>query len=156
MATRYVRGDRETVAAFRELARYVATPANEASRYALRPLLAEAKLNIDRMDISLSGLLKRALTIKRDNRSPRTRPRYLVGPRAGSPAVRYAHLVELGTDPHPNAGQFPDTLHPGTTPKPFLRMAFEATKELVVQRFGERIGPAIEARAAKLARKVAR
>jgi hypothetical protein len=44
-------------------------------------------------------------------------------------------------------------MHPGAAPKPFLTPAFHSTKEEVVKRFGERYGPEMEKRAAKLNRK---
>jgi hypothetical protein len=132
-----VTGAKDTARAFRELARYVATPSNEACRYALGPTLSEARKNAPKK----TGELRRSLAIRRDPESPKSRPRFLVGPRRGSPAVRYAHLVEFFND------------GPG---KGFFTAAFEATKDLVVRRFNERIGPAIEKRAAKLAAKARR
>jgi hypothetical protein len=44
-------------------------------------------------------------------------------------------------------------MHPGAAAKPFLRPAFEDKKDEAVKIFGASIGPAIEKRAAKLAKK---
>jgi HK97 gp10 family phage protein len=144
-------GASEAAAALRELAKLVGAPANEASRFALRPIVQEAKANLDKNKSVISGRLKKSLTVKRDSRSPKLKPRHLVGPRRDSDAVRIAHLVEFGTAPHdePKAGIH----HPGARPKPFLRPAYESRKDEAVQRFGQRFGPAVERQAAKLARK---
>jgi HK97 gp10 family phage protein len=142
-----VTGYRETIAAFRELARYVAIPANEASRYALAPTLAAAKANAPKR----SGLLRRSLTIRRSTRGSKLKPRHYVGPDnsvvgpKGEKPIKYAHIDEFGRAPNKDGkGRVQGTR--------FLTRAYEETKELVVKRFGERMGPAIEARAAKLAK----
>ncbi len=153
MASR-VTGYRESASALRELTNFAATPANEASRFALRPVVYEARKQLKAMGAVKTGTLCKSLTIKRDPDSPRSRPRHVVGPDSKSPSVRYAHLVELGTAPHKNEGIFAGTDHPGTAPKPFLRAAYEATKTAVVARFGERLGTAMEKRAARLRSKV--
>lgn len=48
---------------------------------------------------------------------------------AGNSAVRYPHLVEFGTAPHENAGQFPGTEHPGTQAQPFFWPAVRLNKK---------------------------
>lgn len=48
---------------------------------------------------------------------------------AGNSRVRYAHLVEFGTAPHVNAGQFAGTLHPGTLAQPFFFPSYRALKK---------------------------
>lgn len=49
-----------------------------------------------------------------------------VGPSVKAP---HAHLVEFGTAPHVNGGQFAGTKHPGTAPRPFARPAWDATQD---------------------------
>lgn len=47
---------------------------------------------------------------------------------AGNSKVRYAHLVEFGTSPHPQGGQFAGTLHPGTKAQPFFFPSYRAMR----------------------------
>ena len=139
--------------ALRTMQRQIGRPVSEAQRSSLRPVLKAAKQNLDSLDANVTGELKKSLTIKKDAKAPKTKPTYKVGPRSDSPAVRYAHLVEFGTDPHnlPNGGK-----HPGTSPKPFLTMAFETEGKTVIKKFGEEIGKAVEKQAVRLARKAAK
>ncbi|ULK98844.1 HK97-gp10 family putative phage morphogenesis protein [Bradyrhizobium sp. I71] len=53
---------------------------------------------------------------------------------AGNSKVRYAHLVEFGTSPHPNGGKFKGTDHPGTTAQPFFYPAYRALRKRVKSR----------------------
>jgi hypothetical protein len=39
---------------------------------------------------------------------------------AGNTKVRYAHLVEYGTAPHPQGGLYEGTVHPGNPPQPYF------------------------------------
>lgn len=48
---------------------------------------------------------------------------------AGNSKVRYAHLVEFGTRPHVNAGEFAGSQHPGTTAQPFFFVSYRALKK---------------------------
>lgn len=48
---------------------------------------------------------------------------------AGNTKVRYAHLVEFGTKPHPQGGEFEGTSHPGTTAQPFFFSSYRALKK---------------------------
>lgn len=50
---------------------------------------------------------------------------------AGNTKVRYAHLVEFGTAPHPQGGKFAGTQHPGTPPRGFFLPGYRATRPLV-------------------------
>lgn len=47
---------------------------------------------------------------------------------AGNAKVRYAHLVEFGTRPHPQGGLYAGTMHPGTRPQPFFFSSWRATR----------------------------
>ena len=51
---------------------------------------------------------------------------------AGSDLPR-AHLVEFGTAPHINGGKFKGSKHPGTAPNPFMRPAWDYTKDAVFE-----------------------
>lgn len=48
---------------------------------------------------------------------------------AGNSKVRYSHLVEFGTAPHQNEGQFPGTFNPGVRPQPYFYPGFRARKK---------------------------
>lgn len=143
-------GVRQTQMNLRELGQYVSTPANAAARKALRPTLAEAKANAP----VRFGFLKKALTIKK-GRSPKARPKFRVGPDAaaegpnGEKPVRYAHLSEWGRAPNKNGkGGYKGTR--------WLTRAYQSTRDGVSAIFGAEIGPAMEKRAAQLAKKARR
>lgn len=61
----------------------------------------------------------------------------------GSPDMRHGHLVEFGTDPHTNGGQFAGTQHPGTKAQPFLLPAWRLNKRRVENRINRAIRKAI-------------
>lgn len=158
MARRRVTGVDEARKALGELGRYVIVPANQASRYALRPTLAAAKANAPRD----KGVLRKSLVIRQNPDAPGLKPRHLVGPsKSVKEKGRYpawtAHLVEFGTAPHLVGNWWGKlVMHPGIRGTRFLTKAFDATRDEVVRRFGQQIGPSIEARAAKLAKKARR
>lgn len=146
-----VRGARQTSANLRELSRYVTVPLNAASRYALAPTLSAARQNVRQLPLKeTTGTLAASLAIKRDPKSPKVSPKHQVGPSSDFSRetqygtrrpVKYAHLVEFGTAK-------------GARAMPFLTPAYDSTKGTVVKRFGDRIGPEMEKRAAKLGAKV--
>lgn len=157
-----VRGARETARALRELAKQVSVPLNASSRFALQPTLKKARANVLGLGLDeATGTLARALTVKKAPRSSRLNPVHQVGPDAGVDKwtrygfrrpVKYAHLLEFGTAPHYQPGR--GVMHPGTRPRPFLGPAYYQTRDEVVRRFGAKIGPEMEKRAAKLRAKV--
>lgn len=63
----------------------------------------------------------------------------------------YAHLVEFGTAPHdqPNRKRGPRH-HPGSKAQPFMRPAFDETKERVVKAVQESLVKAVDDAVAKL------
>ncbi|RVD16867.1 MAG: hypothetical protein EOS73_25475 [Mesorhizobium sp.] len=154
-----VRGDREVARALRELANQVAVPLGTASRFALQPTLKQAKANARALPLKEgTGTLAASLIIRQKPRTSKVNPTFQVGPNAGFQRatefgprrpVKYAHLVEFGTAPHfqPERG----VTHPGAPPHPFLAPAYFTTREAVVKRFGQKLGPELEKRAAKLA-----
>jgi HK97 gp10 family phage protein len=48
---------------------------------------------------------------------------------AGDSKHRYAHLVEFGTKPHEQGGEFRGTEHPGTAPQPFFFSSYRAMRK---------------------------
>jgi len=76
-----------------------------------------------------------------------------VGPSVKAP---HAHLVEFGTAPHVNGGLFAGSQHPGTAPRPFVRPAWDASKDralsIITEELRAQIAKAV-ARQAKAAAK---
>ena len=123
----------------RELVPGLAVPLNEASRKALRPLVAATKANAP-VD---SGDLKRTIGIRRV-RSPKIRPVHVV-----APSVRYAHIPEFGRAP--NADGNGEIIG-----QRFMTRAFEATSAAVLKALELEIPEAIRRRVAKIAAKAKR
>jgi hypothetical protein len=139
-----VQGVDDARRAFRELARNLAAPMNEASKRSLDPTLAAAKENVP----VRTGRLKRALAIVRAKDSPKTKPRYFVGPDRKR-KVFYGHLVEWGRPDNADGKG-------GVKGTRFLTRAFDSTKTRIPQIWGATIGPAIEKHAARLAQRKAK
>lgn len=75
-------------------------------------------------------------------------PSYLKGDQG-----RHGHLVEFGTAPHKNGGQFAGTDHPGTAPQPFMRPAFDREAMPTVERLKPLLYKAIDKAAKREAAK---
>jgi HK97 gp10 family phage protein len=67
---------------------------------------------------------------------------------AGNSEVRYAHLVEWGSAPHPQGGQFEGTDHPGTQPKPFFYPGYRLTRKKAKGRVSRAVNKAAKKAAA--------
>ncbi|MBU4543337.1 MAG: hypothetical protein KKG74_05455 [Alphaproteobacteria bacterium] len=143
-------GAKRVSSAFRQMAKLYGRPVDEASRFALQPILKGAKANTPHESA------KKALVLRKDRKAPKTQPTHEVGGDPKNPDYRLLHLLEFGTDPHVNAGRFAGTQHPGTDPQPFLTPAYEEHGNEAIKRFGQKIGPAVEKQAARLARKAGR
>lgn len=76
-----------------------------------------------------------------------------VGP--SSPAY-HAHLVEFGTAPHINGGRFAGSQHPGTSPQPFARPAWDATSGTALDLIGDTLREEIMKAAARQAKRRAK
>jgi hypothetical protein len=61
----------------------------------------------------------------------------------GNPQARHGHLVEFGTEPHVNGGQFAGTQHPGTAAQPFLLPAARLTEDRNMRRIGRAVAQAL-------------
>lgn len=121
-------------------------PINAASRKALQPMLRQSKANTPHKSV------KKALVIRRDPNSRSDILTHVVGGNPKNPDYRLLHLLEFGTAPHMIKGW----MHPGSRKQPFLRPAFEATKDQVIEVLGKEIGPELEKQAARMAKKKAR
>ena len=69
---------------------------------------------------------------------------------------RHGHLVEFGTAPHINKGQFPGTQHPGTAPQPFMRAAWDEDQVKLLDRIGQNMWKELQKSIARAERKAAR
>lgn len=142
-----VTGGKQIAKALRQVVPGLAVPLNEASRKALKPMLAAAKQNVP----VRTGALKRSLAIKKA-RSPKIRSVHLIGPRADyqegeNRPVNYASLVEFGRPPNANGKG-------GIRGTRFMTRAFEATAQQVLKILETELPAAIERRVMKLATKV--
>jgi len=135
-------GAKELQRAFRELAHAARRPVAEASRHAMQPILKAARANTSHASI------KKALVLKQ-GKAPKDRIVYAVGGDPKNPDYRLLHLQEFGVDPH----KIGEIDHPGHAAQPFLTPAFHAEGRNAIKRFGERLGPALEKQAARIARK---
>lgn len=132
-----VTGGKEAAAKFRQIVPGLRVPLNEASRKALRPLLAEMRATVPVGD----GETKKALAIQRA-KSPANQPEHRVGVRSGQPGSPSStvHLAEFG-----HAGGAPGSR--------FMTTSFERKEAEVIKGFADAIGPAIEKRVKYLAKK---
>lgn len=62
----------------------------------------------------------------------------------GNTSVRYAHLVEFGTAPHENRGEFAGTQHPGTEAQPFFWPAFRLNRKKLARSIKRAVGKAVK------------
>lgn len=145
--TRFVlAGDKELIAKLNGLGGKVYRKVvAQASRKAFAPVVSSAKSNV----VKDTGLLKKSIGVKQ-KRYPRAgRIVTVVGPRTGfgknimaktirgevqvyRDPVRYAHLVEYGTQAHAVVqGDYigaAEAYHPGTAARPFMRPAFDGNE----------------------------
>jgi HK97 gp10 family phage protein len=143
-------GAKNIARSMNQLAPRLNAPLNRAGVKALRPMRDLAKQNLKANGNVESGELVSLISVKRDPRARKDRPRLMVGPDAKKgPGYRKAHLVEFGTAPHEVDGWF----HPGARAFPFLRPAFEETKDTTIAILGKEVGPEIEKEMARIAKR---
>lgn len=132
-----ISGGKSIRSAFAKVQSGLAVPMNEASRKALRPMLAAAKQAAPKED----GDLRRSLVIKRAE-SPKSHPVHVVGPskdfvgKDGSRPVRYAHVTNYGRAANADGKG-------GIEGTRWLDRAFDGSKAEVISIFAREIGPAI-------------
>lgn len=150
-------------------ANLVAKEAGKACNKAMTPVLRTARQLVTQR----TGLLRKSLGKKQKKYGQKGNIYTIIGPLTGfkDPAtgenpVNIAHLVEFGTKGHvikpekkralrfTSAG-FADIArasvqHPGATAKPFMRPAFDAHKEQVLQIVGTELGKGLERQAEAL------
>lgn len=140
-------GLRELDAALAELPK--ATGKNVLRRTgvrALAPVIADAKQRVPVDDGDLRDSLK--VTTRLSKRQQRLNAKAVAEGKAsvqlyaGAAALPHAHLVEFGTA--------------NMAPQPFMRPAWDANKDQVLQLIKDELGGEIEKAAARLARKQAR
>lgn len=107
-----------------------------ARQAALKPFVAAARQNLAANRSNKTGKLSASLGVAE---KPDQRNTTSAGPIRGKKHYSAAVLVEFGTAPHwqPNRGG--GQMHPGAQAKPFLRPAYEATKDEIVRQTGEAV-----------------
>lgn len=63
---------------------------------------------------------------------------------AGNDEVRYPHLVEFGSAPHPQGGWAEGTDHPGTAPRPFFFPAYRLIRKRANRKMAKALRKAVE------------
>jgi len=133
----------------------------EAMTKAARLMTAKAKQNAPK---GATGLLKKSIRQKATTSKkgvvtvyvgPSTKvsgqvDRFGTGDIKTVRPVKYAHLVEFGTAARGSYGRKGAAVSPGNPPKPFMRPAFESTKEAVGKKYKEEMIPAIQRAAARI------
>jgi len=153
MAKSSVKGHKGVAKALRSMSR-MQRPVGEASRYALRPVLMDAKKNLAAPKPGrpsgniITGELMASMKIMQ---AKQTRQETQTLVTATDKGIKKAHLVEFGTDPHwqPKRG----IMHPGARPFPFLTPAFYNNESEVLRRMNKRFAEALRKHAARVARK---
>jgi HK97 gp10 family phage protein len=125
----------------------------KAIRDGAKPLLKEAKANASHADVT--GNLSLSLGFQTDKEGGYSE---VMGPRRGrgkNAKGWHAHLVEYGTAPHlikPKKGTMlkiggrlvKEAMHPGSKAQPFLRPAWDAKNQIVVQQVGTELRKILE------------
>lgn len=121
------------------------TIARKVLRAASTPVLQEARVNLDRVVSDHTGNLKKSMGRKFKTYPQQERTIVVVGPRW--PEGAHGHLVEFGTGPRFTK----ENAYRGEMPAaPFMRPAFDSTKERVKAMIATKLGDEIE-KAAKSA-----
>lgn len=134
----------------------VSRPINEASRESLKPMLVDAKANLRTVKASryvpgpnvVTRQLVRGLVARLKSKKAGETV-HVVG--AQGKAIKSAHLVEFGTDPHWQPKR--KIMHPGAQPFPFMTPAFEKNRASSVRIFNKSIIHAMEALARRIGAK---
>lgn len=128
-----VKGDKDIIANIRRAQGAIGGPViDEMSRHSLEPMRQQTEDNARRHrrpHTPPGGHLDEGVVIaKREQRGAYFKVFWVTFTKR---ARKIAHLVEFGTAPHyqPNRG----IQHPGARPFPFMRPAFETTKQEVVE-----------------------
>lgn len=107
---------------------------------ALQPFVAAARANLSAKGSDKTGQLSASLGVAE---KPNTKDTSAAGPLKGKRHYSVAVLVEFGTAPHWQPNRNGGTMHPGARAKPFMRPAFEETKQQIVDRAGRGLVRAI-------------
>lgn len=133
----------------------------EALTKAARLMTAKAKQNAP---VGATGLLKKSIRQKVVT-SKRGAVTAFVGPstkvsgqvdRFGTGniqtvrPVKYAHLVEFGSAARGSYGRKGQKVTPGNPPKPFMRPAFESTKESAAKKYKDELVPGLQRTAVRI------
>lgn len=113
----------------REIARHPTQAEQKQARHAgLEPLVDAAKAHLASNGSNKTGQLSNSLGI-----AEKTKDTSAAGPLKSKRHSSVGHLVELGTAPHYQPNRNGGQWHPGARPYPFMRPAYEETKEEIVE-----------------------
>jgi HK97 gp10 family phage protein len=120
---------------------------------AARPMVDDAKSRVRRRTGRLASKINVSTQLSRRQKRGRAREKGLAEAFVGASPARHAHLVELGSGPrHHKSGKYV-----GQMPaSPFLRPAFEANAQGLIDALGEEIWRELEKSATRLGRKAAK
>lgn len=160
-----VYGDRELVAALRELSKGVPmSDVNAAARTAMQPMAEDTKKNARALrdfpgkhpgfpqpvSPRRGGHLDEGIAVARVGGRAKSSRFWLA---AGKRARKLAHLLEFGTSPHFQPNLFGGFMHPGAQAHPFMTPAYEAHKDQVVHGFGRAIWQRLRDKALTVSRR---
>ncbi|KMO34324.1 hypothetical protein [Methylobacterium aquaticum] len=113
----------------REIARHPTQAEQKQARHAgLGPFVEAARSHLAANGSNKSGQLSGALGI-----AEKTKDTSAAGPIKGKKHWSVGVLVELGTAPHYQPNRNGGQWHPGARPSPFMRPAYEETKDEIVE-----------------------
>lgn len=141
-----VTGYRETARALRHVAKFPVKEVGQASRKALKPMLAAAKANLKQNASYRRGVLFRSMKIRK-LKSSSAMANWAVA--ATGRGIAIAHLVEAGTRPHWQPKR--NRMHPGARAKPFLEPAYFAHDDEAVKIMSRELGSKMISYAAQVA-----
>lgn len=161
---------------FRELKLNGAELADKIGRGAMRDAMTKACRLMTaavkaKAPVGATGLLKKSIKQKVKTNTRKQRVTAVIGPSKNTSGqvdrfgtgkietvrpVRYAHLVEFGSAARGVYGKDGVTMTPGNPPQPFMRPAYEATKQAAHHKYKTELGPGIQKAAAKLRKRKVR
>lgn len=113
----------------REIARHPTQAEQKQARQAgLQPFVEAAQAHLASNGSNKTGQLSGSLGV-----AEKTKDTSAAGPLKGKRHASVGHLVEFGTAPHYQPNRNGGQWHPGARPYPFMRPAYEETKNEIVE-----------------------
>lgn len=154
---------------FREVELNIAELQQKLARGAMRGAITKAARLVTAKAKALApvstGLLKKSIRQKVITDTKKNLVTVIIGPsnnvvgqvdRLGNGAItiarpaKYAHLVEFGTAARGSFGRDSVIIEPGNAPQPFMRPAWEATRDTAAEKYKAELAPEIQKAAARI------